>query len=165
MSKKVSTFALSLVAFGLLSSQALAQTAPIGGMGGMGGAGEQQRQQFRQEMLEKRKSAEMASHQERIRILNEANNCVGAAKTPEAYKACEQKEKNDRQANREKDHAAKQQFREQMQQRREQFQQQRAQQQAQRQAQHANGVNGVNGQTGMPAATKPVTAAPFGAGR
>ena len=37
MSKKVSTFALSLVAFGLLSSQALAQTAPIGGMGGMGG--------------------------------------------------------------------------------------------------------------------------------
>lgn len=45
---------------------------------------------------------ESQSHQERIGILNRADACIKAAKTPQAYKACEAQEKQERQVLRDK---------------------------------------------------------------
>lgn len=45
---------------------------------------------------------ESQSHQERIGILNRADACIKAAKTPQAYKTCETQEKQERQALRDK---------------------------------------------------------------
>ncbi|MBI5936795.1 MAG: hypothetical protein HY850_02995 [Betaproteobacteria bacterium] len=45
-----------------------------------------------QQMFDKLKAIESRSHHGRIRILQEAEDCIQAAKTPPAYRACEQKE-------------------------------------------------------------------------
>jgi FKBP-type peptidyl-prolyl cis-trans isomerase len=54
-------------------------------------------QQEHQQLFEKRKVLEEQSHNERIRILEEADSCVKKAKIPEEYKACEKKENESRQ--------------------------------------------------------------------
>ena len=51
----------------------------------------------RQELFQKRKSLEQRSHAGRIAILQEADRCITAAQTREAFKACEQKEQQARQ--------------------------------------------------------------------
>jgi ABC-type glutathione transport system ATPase component len=45
---------------------------------------------------------ESYSHQERIKILQEADTCIHNAKTKEEYKACEKKEKQEREQLRQK---------------------------------------------------------------
>lgn len=50
-----------------------------------------------QQLFEKRKGLEEQSHNERIRILQEADSCIKNAKTSQEYKACEQKEQQVRQ--------------------------------------------------------------------
>jgi hypothetical protein len=50
--------------------------------------------------LKKAIDIESYSHQERIRILQEADACVHNAKTKEEHKACEEKEKQERNYNR-----------------------------------------------------------------
>ena len=47
-------------------------------------------------MLDKLKALESHSHQGRIRILQEADQCIQAAQTGRAYRACEQQEKQAR---------------------------------------------------------------------
>lgn len=54
----------------------------------------------RQELLERAKAAESASHQARIAILHEADACIKAARTPADYRACEQQEQAARTASR-----------------------------------------------------------------
>ncbi len=51
----------------------------------------------RQELFQKRRSLEQRSHAGRISILQEADRCITAAQTREAFKACEQKEQQARQ--------------------------------------------------------------------
>jgi hypothetical protein len=46
--------------------------------------------------LQKVIDIESYSHQERIRILQEADQCIHNAKTKEEYRACEEKEKQER---------------------------------------------------------------------
>jgi flagellar biosynthesis GTPase FlhF len=60
-------------------------------------AGVKPLQQEHQQLFEKRKALEEQSHNERIRILHEADNCVKGAKTPDEYRACEKKENESRQ--------------------------------------------------------------------
>lgn len=50
-----------------------------------------------QQMFEQLKSIESRSHLGRIQILQEAEACIQAATTPEAYRTCEQKEAQARQ--------------------------------------------------------------------
>ncbi|MBD3807074.1 hypothetical protein [Sulfuricurvum sp.] len=57
-----------------------------------------------EQLFEKRKKIEEQSHNERIRILQEADSCIKSAKTPQEYKACEQKEQQSRQQLKEKLH-------------------------------------------------------------
>jgi hypothetical protein len=52
--------------------------------------------------LEKAVDIESYSHQERIKILQEADACIHNAKTREEYKACEEKEKQEREQLRQK---------------------------------------------------------------
>ena len=73
----------------------------------------------RQKMFEQRKAGEMASHQERIKILQQADACVRNAQTPQAYRACEDAERASRKTFKEQDRAKKEQFEAQMNQRRE----------------------------------------------
>lgn len=54
-------------------------------------------QQERQQLFEKRKALEEQSHAGRIAILQEADNCIKGASTPQGYKECEQKENAARQ--------------------------------------------------------------------
>ncbi len=65
--------------------------------------GDQRREEFRSradgvrtEMFAEFKSIESYSHKERIRILQEADACIQAASDRNQYKACEQREKADR---------------------------------------------------------------------
>ncbi len=74
----------------------------------------------RQQMFERRKAAEIASHQERIKILQIADACVRSANTPDAFKACEETERNSRKNFREQEHAKKEQMKLQLSQLREQ---------------------------------------------
>jgi hypothetical protein len=46
--------------------------------------------------LQKTVDTESYSHQERIKILQEADTCIHNAKTREEYRACEEKEKQER---------------------------------------------------------------------
>ena len=57
-----------------------------------GAASAEGQPQARQPMLDKLKAIESHSHHSRIRILREAEACIQAAKTPQAYRSCEQKE-------------------------------------------------------------------------
>jgi hypothetical protein len=82
----------------------------------------QERGSFRQNMFEQRKAAEMASHQERIRILQVADGCVRNASTPEAFRMCEDAERTSRQAFQDQERAGKEQLRMQLSQFREQGQ-------------------------------------------
>lgn len=59
-------------------------------------------QQEHQKLFEKQKALEEVSHNERIRILQEADSCVKGAKTPSDYRACEKKEQDARQQLKEK---------------------------------------------------------------
>lgn len=47
-------------------------------------------------MLDRLKAIESHSHQSRIRILEEADRCIQAANTTQAYRACERKEREAR---------------------------------------------------------------------
>jgi len=78
------------------------------------------RETFRQQMFEQRKAAEMASHQERIKILQIADACVRSANTPDVFKACEETERNSRKSFREQEHAKREQNKMQLSQFREQ---------------------------------------------
>jgi len=55
-------------------------------------------QKERSELIATRKATESASHKERMAILERAEKCIQAAKTKEAYRACEEKEKAEREA-------------------------------------------------------------------
>jgi flagellar motility protein MotE (MotC chaperone) len=55
-----------------------------------------------QKGLEKTVDIESYSHQERIKILQEADVCIHNAKTKEEYRACEEKEKQEREQLRQK---------------------------------------------------------------
>ena len=68
------------------------------------------REAFRQQMFEQRKAAEMASHQERIKILQIADACVRSANTPDAFKTCEETERNSRKSFQEQQHAKREQM-------------------------------------------------------
>jgi GTPase involved in cell partitioning and DNA repair len=63
---------------------------------------------FHTQILEKRKAVESESHQGRIEILKQADECIKAAKTNEEYKECEQKERQAREQLRDKIKAEKQ---------------------------------------------------------
>jgi hypothetical protein len=52
--------------------------------------------------LEKAVNIESYSHQERIKILQEADACIHNAKTKEEFRACEEKEKQEREQLRQK---------------------------------------------------------------
>ncbi len=52
-------------------------------------------------MLDKMRSLESRSHHGRMKILQEAEGCIQAAQTPQAYRACEQKEQAARESLRE----------------------------------------------------------------
>jgi hypothetical protein len=52
--------------------------------------------------LKKAVDIESYSHQERIKILQEADTCIHNAKTREEYRACEEKEKQEREQLRQK---------------------------------------------------------------
>jgi hypothetical protein len=90
-------------------------------------------QQGNGQFLNQRVQIESQSHQERIGILNRADACIKAAKTPQDYKACETQEKQERQALRDKLKPQKEAL--------------RAEIQQQRQARVAQHHNRQNGQT------------------
>lgn len=50
----------------------------------------------KQEMMQKRVNIESEIHAGRIQILQSADTCIKSAKTREAYKTCEEQEKNAR---------------------------------------------------------------------
>lgn len=58
-------------------------------------------QAARQALLARHKARESLSHRERIRILQEAEVCIQASQTLDAYRACEERERAARQALRE----------------------------------------------------------------
>lgn len=58
-------------------------------------------QEFQENRFEAKKDHESASHQARIEILNHAENCIQNAPNPEAYRACEAKEREAREQLRE----------------------------------------------------------------
>jgi hypothetical protein len=60
-----------------------------------------------QARLEQMKAIESASHQERIRILQQADTCIRAATTMDAYRNCEESEHNAREASKEQDRSKK----------------------------------------------------------
>ena len=74
----------------LLSATAMAQTQYDPAL----------QQQRHADRLAQKKATVSASHQARIAILQTADNCVKAATTPTAYRACEEQERNARQAHR-----------------------------------------------------------------
>lgn len=78
------------------------------------------REAVRQQLFEQRKAAEIVSHQERIKILQIADACVRSANTPDAFKACEETERNSRKSFREQEHAKREQMKVQLSQLREQ---------------------------------------------
>lgn len=51
-----------------------------------------------QELFEQRRALEIRSHAERIRILQEADECIRSARDIRAYRACEEQEAAGRQA-------------------------------------------------------------------
>lgn len=55
-------------------------------------------QDVRAEMFQHRKNMESQSHHARIDILKQAESCIQTAQTPQAYKACEQQEREARQS-------------------------------------------------------------------
>jgi erythromycin esterase-like protein len=59
-------------------------------------------QELKNQELESIKNIESYSHQERIKILQEADTCIRNAKTMEEYRACEKKEKEEREQLRQK---------------------------------------------------------------
>lgn len=59
------------------------------------------------QLMEKRKGLESQSHQERIKILQQAEECIKNATTPKAYKECEEKEQAARKAFKEQQKPAK----------------------------------------------------------
>jgi hypothetical protein len=71
------------------------------GLSGLASANEVPASPAPQQMLDKRKAIESDSHRSRIRILQEAEGCIQAAKTPQDYRACEQKERQAREQLRE----------------------------------------------------------------
>ena len=74
------------IGLGVISTALMANEVPSGTI-----------KQERQQLFEKHKQLEEQSHQERIKILQAADECVKAAKTPQAYRECEQSEKQSRQ--------------------------------------------------------------------
>lgn len=54
--------------------------------------------QERVQLMEKHKALESQSHQERIKILQQAEDCIKLASTPQAYKECEKREQEARKA-------------------------------------------------------------------
>lgn len=59
------------------------------------------------QLMEKRKALESQSHQERIKILQQAEECIKNAANPKAYKECEEKEQSARKAFKEQQKPAK----------------------------------------------------------
>ncbi len=53
-------------------------------------------EQVKKELMQKKVNLESESHQERIRILQQADNCIKSAKSREEYKSCEEQEKQGR---------------------------------------------------------------------
>lgn len=78
-------------------------------------------------MLDKMRSLESHSHHGRIKILQEAEGCIQAAQTPQAYRACEQKEQAARESLRENIRPQQQALRDEFQRMRQQRQQAQAQ--------------------------------------
>jgi hypothetical protein len=80
---------LLMLCLGALSGPVKAQSA------------EAARQRFtpeqRQELFEARRNLERRSHAARIAILREADSCVAAASTPQAFRSCERQEEQARQ--------------------------------------------------------------------
>lgn len=64
-------------------------------------AARERMQQFREENFSKLRDLESESHQGRIKTLQQAEACIQAATTAEAYRQCEQQERAARQALRE----------------------------------------------------------------
>lgn len=69
-----------------------------------------QREPLREELLTQRKQLESTSHQERIQILQTADNCIRNANSHQAFRACEDAERSARQSFLEKDRARKEQL-------------------------------------------------------
>ena len=65
------------------------------------------RQAQQQAHLDQLKAIESASHQERIRILQQADNCIRAATSMDAYRNCEEAEHKAREASKEQDRSKK----------------------------------------------------------
>lgn len=79
---------LSVLIFASLSGLALANEPPQVGP----------QPEAMRPMLDKMRSLESRSHHGRIKILQEAEGCIQAAQTPQAYRVCEQKEQAARDA-------------------------------------------------------------------
>lgn len=69
-------------------------------------------QNRQQKMLEMRKNSESQSHHERINILSQAEECIQGASTKEAYRQCEETERNQRKAFKENQQQKREEFRE-----------------------------------------------------
>lgn len=69
-------------------------------------------QNRQQKMLEMRKNAESQSHHERMNILSQAEDCIQGASTKEAYRQCEETERNGRKAFKENQQQKREEFRE-----------------------------------------------------
>lgn len=65
------------------------------------------RQAQQQAHLDQLKAIESASHQERIRILQQADSCIRAATSMDAYRSCEEAEHKAREASKEQDRSKK----------------------------------------------------------
>lgn len=74
----------------------------------------------RAQFLNQIKTLESDSHQARIQILQQADACIQAAGTPQAYRACEQQEQAARQAYRDAHQSERQAIRDQVRQLRQQ---------------------------------------------
>lgn len=77
---------------------------------------------IKKELMQKKVGLESESHQERIRILQQADSCIKSAKSKEEYKACEVQEKQSRENLKEKMKSKHQELKQEMMQKREQFQ-------------------------------------------
>ncbi len=79
-------------------------------------------EQVKKELMQKKVNLESESHQERIRILQQADNCIKSAKSREEYKSCEEQEQQARENLKEKMKSKHQALKQEMMQKREQFQ-------------------------------------------
>ncbi len=78
-------------------------------------------EQVKKEMMQKRVALESESHQERIRILQQADSCIKSAKSKEEYKNCEQQEQQGRENLKEKMKSKHQDLKQELQQKHQQF--------------------------------------------